>query len=338
MFSVVIPVFNNRDTLARAVCSVLAQQGPGLELIVVDDGSTDGSIDVLAGIADPRLRTLRQRNAGAGAARNAGIAAAAHEWVALLDADDFWLQGHLAELDTIRRAHPEAGLIGTASAAVTADAARVFVPHRRPDIRRIRYLAAVGRGERTFGANSAAVRREAWRAVDGFSRSQDGPDSEFWARMSLSWPVAVSSRVTSVYVRAAGSDSDRARTRRMGRPAARLADLSYALAMLMERYDRLEPPVRAEIDLYATRYLDFRLREAVAAADLATLRALRPLYPLPPPLEHRLLLGAARLPDPLARAAYGIGLRVKAAVRRLRSVRKGEAGAWVPVPSPSISR
>ena len=333
MFSVVIPLFNNRETIGRAVRSVLAQRGPGLELIVVDDGSADDSLAALAGVSDPRLRTIRQENGGAGAARDTGIAAAAHPWVALLDADDFWLDGHLEELDAIRRAHPDAGLIGTASAHAAPGAAEVFVADRPSDIREIRYLAAVGRGERTFGASSAAVRKEAWRAVGGFSRSQEGPDSEFWARLSLAWPVAVSSRVTAVYVRATGSDSDRARARKFGRPPQSLADLCFALEMLTERYGALPPQVQAEVDLFALRYLDFRLREAIASGDLLTLRALRRLYPAPPPLEHRLLLAAAHLPDRLALGTYRFGLAAKAAARRLARRELGPGG-WIPIPEP----
>ncbi|MFN3389269.1 MAG: glycosyltransferase family 2 protein [Allosphingosinicella sp.] len=334
MFSVVIPLFNNRTTIARAVRSVLAQRGPEFELIVVDDGSTDGGLEALSGFADSRLRTIRQDNAGAGAARDAGVAAAKHDWAAFLDADDFWLEGHLEELDAVRAACPEAGLIGTAAAAAAPGAAEVFVADGPSDIRLIRYLAAVGRGERTFGASSAAVRKAAWRAVGGFSRSLEGPDREFWARLSLAWPVAVSSRVTAVYVRAAGSDSDRARARKFGRPPQSLADLSYSVAMLTELYGALPPHVQAEVDLFAIRYLDYRLREAIASGDLATLRALRRLYPAPPPLEHRLLLAAARLPDRLALGVYRVGLAAKAAGRRLYGRRGAGRGRWIRIPEP----
>ena len=321
MFSVVIPVFNNRKTLARAVRSVLSQQGPGLELIVVDDGSSDGSLDALAAISDPRLRTLRQDNGGAGAARNAGIAAAVHEWVALLDADDLWLPGHLEELDAVRRAVPEAGLIGTACATAPPGAAEALVPRREGRIGPIRYFAAVGRGERPFGASSAAVRKEAWQAVGGFSTSRDGPDSEFWVRLAFAWPVATSTRVTAIYAMAVQSDSDRARRRRFGNPPASLAGLTPGVARALEHYPQADAALRRDIDLYVLRYLDFRLRQSIALGDLVTLRALRRLYPAPPPLEHRLLLALAALPDRLALAAYRAALAAKAAARRL-SVRR----------------
>jgi glycosyltransferase involved in cell wall biosynthesis len=331
MFSVVIPVFNGRRTLERTVFSVLRQQGPKLELIVVDDGSTDGSLDVLDSIYDPRLRTIRQANAGAGAARNAGIAAAEHEWVALLDADDIWLDGHLAELDAIRRTYPAAGLIGTVDARAPPGAARVFIPRRASRIRTVRYLAAVGRGEALFGASSAAVRKEAWRKAGGFSTSREGPDSEFWARLSLSEPVAVSSRVTAIYVRMVRSDSDQARARRFGKPPQGLADLSHSVRMLMDRYAGADSALRLDIDRYATRYLDYRLREAVVDGDLSSLRALRPLYPSRRPAGHRLVLAAARLPDRFARLASRLGVSAISLPGRVR--RMFEPGEWVALDS-----
>lgn len=95
--SVVLPTYNRAATLPRAIGSVLAQTFAELELIVVDDGSTDGSAGLVAGIADPRVHLLRPgNNRGAAAARNAGIAAARADWIAFQDSDDEWLPEKLA--------------------------------------------------------------------------------------------------------------------------------------------------------------------------------------------------------------------------------------------------
>jgi len=87
--SVVIPVYNGVRHLGDALASVLAQTRPAQEVIVVDDGSTDGSA-VLLRDRFPTVRCLRQDNAGAGAARNRGVAAATGDFLAFLDADDLW--------------------------------------------------------------------------------------------------------------------------------------------------------------------------------------------------------------------------------------------------------
>lgn len=93
--SVTIPVFNGARYLADAIESVRTQHGPTLEVLVVDDGSTDGSAEIVSRLADPRCRLLRQGRQGAAAARNAGVAEATGDLLAFLDADDCWLPGKL---------------------------------------------------------------------------------------------------------------------------------------------------------------------------------------------------------------------------------------------------
>lgn len=90
LVSVIIPVFNREKTIGRAVESVLAQTYRDIELIVVDDGSQDNTIDVLTHFGS-RLRLITQKNAGPSAARNTGIKASSGEIVAFLDSDDSWL-------------------------------------------------------------------------------------------------------------------------------------------------------------------------------------------------------------------------------------------------------
>jgi glycosyltransferase involved in cell wall biosynthesis len=109
LVSVVLPTFNREQTLARAVASVLNQSYRDLELIVVDDGSTDRTAEVMAGFDDPRLRYLRlEKNGGASRARNAGLRAAKGEFIAFQDSDDEWLVDKLArQLELARSAGPE---------------------------------------------------------------------------------------------------------------------------------------------------------------------------------------------------------------------------------------
>lgn len=92
--SAIIPVFNGSATLRQAIDSVLDQGSCGLELIVVDDGSTDSTPAIIESYG-PRVRQIRQANAGPAAARNAGVRSARGEYLAFLDADDRWLPGML---------------------------------------------------------------------------------------------------------------------------------------------------------------------------------------------------------------------------------------------------
>lgn len=99
-FSTVIPSFNRAALIAKTLDSVLAQDFADNEIIVVDDGSTDGTLDVLAGYAD-RIRVVRQPNAGPGAARNLGVSVATGTYVAFLDSDDLWFPWTLATYKTV---------------------------------------------------------------------------------------------------------------------------------------------------------------------------------------------------------------------------------------------
>jgi glycosyltransferase involved in cell wall biosynthesis len=109
--SVVLPTRNRAGLLRRAIDSVLAQTWRDFELIVVDDASSDDTPALLGALAEPRLRVIRREaNAGAAAARNAGIAVARGAYVAFIDDDDFWLVQKLdKQVDALRRAGPECG-------------------------------------------------------------------------------------------------------------------------------------------------------------------------------------------------------------------------------------
>jgi glycosyltransferase involved in cell wall biosynthesis len=93
----VIPTYNRGPLVERAIESALAQEHPPHEIVVVDDGSTDGTGERLARF-DDRVRYVSQENAGDAAARNRGVEEAATEWVAFLDSDDTWTEDHLARM------------------------------------------------------------------------------------------------------------------------------------------------------------------------------------------------------------------------------------------------
>ena len=95
-FSVVIPLYNRADIVGDTIRSVQAQDWQDFEIVVIDDGSRDDPASVIDAIGDPRVRYIRQDNAGGGAARNHGIKAARGRYIAFLDSDDLFLPGKLS--------------------------------------------------------------------------------------------------------------------------------------------------------------------------------------------------------------------------------------------------
>ncbi|MEO9591734.1 glycosyltransferase family 2 protein [Rhodopirellula bahusiensis] len=108
--SVVIPVFNNAAYIEQALQSVFDQNADRIEIIVVDDGSTDGTAEVLAKFSD-RIQLIRQSNSGSAAARNAGLRETTGDYVAFLDADDWFLPGKFSQQTEILDANPDLGAV-----------------------------------------------------------------------------------------------------------------------------------------------------------------------------------------------------------------------------------
>jgi len=110
LISVVIPVYNGEKTIAETIESVLNQSFSDFELIVINDGSQDSTLDILASIQDPRIKIFSYPNAGLSASRNRGISQASGEFIAFLDADDLWTPDKLEAQLTALQENPNAAV------------------------------------------------------------------------------------------------------------------------------------------------------------------------------------------------------------------------------------
>jgi glycosyltransferase involved in cell wall biosynthesis len=180
--SVVVPAHNAEATLRDALESVLVQQPPVQQIVVVDDGSSDSTADVAASV--PRVCVIRQARGGPSRARNRGLEVATSEWVAFLDADDRWCPGKIAAQFAVLARRPNAVIVaadwvrqGTPLSA-TGD-----LPFREFGTRDLLML-------NRFQTSTVMVRREEVCALGGFDPELDGAeDWDLWLRCSRAGPV-----------------------------------------------------------------------------------------------------------------------------------------------------
>lgn len=201
-FSVVIPAYNATSTIHPTISSVLSQTFRDFELIVVDDGSTDGTAECveLSAKGDPRVRLIRQENQGtAGAARNAGIECARGTLISFLDSDDLWLPGFLGEVEKVLRRHRSAGLaysdvwiLDEATGRIRRKSALKRHPASIPSNLSGRELLLTLLESNFIPACTATVRGDILRQVGVFDREVVGCDDlELWLRIAIAGYGAV---------------------------------------------------------------------------------------------------------------------------------------------------
>lgn len=195
--SVVVPAYNYGRYLGEAIDSVLAQTHRDFELIVVDDGSSDSTREIVAAYTDPRLRYVWQQNQGLSAARNTGIREARFDFVAFLDADDVWRPGHLAAaMAEFARRGPACALV--ASNSQRMDQHGVEMATRFPDWEGTQRIDVSDIVIRTrFMPSTAVVRRAAFDRCGGFDTGlRSSEDREMWMRIAAEYEVACRSEAT----------------------------------------------------------------------------------------------------------------------------------------------
>jgi len=169
--SVIIPAYNAERYLGEALDSVMAQTWRDIEVVVVDDGSTDGTQEIVRGYGPP-VRLLEQANAGPAAARNRGVREAEGELVAFLDSDDLWLPEKLALQVPLFDAEGRVALVYCKAERMTGDGTPIPTPaHPRPtgDV----FLALLGRNH--CPTSGVVVRRDVFLRFGGF------PEDMVWA-------------------------------------------------------------------------------------------------------------------------------------------------------------
>lgn len=189
--SVIVPVYNSRSTIARALESALCQTLSNIEIIVIDDGSTDILADAIAPYRD-RIKLIQQRNAGAAAARNRGAVDARANLLAFLDADDFWHPRKLQYQVEALRQHQEAVLCYTDVRHIKHDAESPTlddVPVLSADTHAIEDFDSIF-SRPYLGTPSVVMRRDTFTKHRGFREDlSSAEDVDLWLRSSYGQTV-----------------------------------------------------------------------------------------------------------------------------------------------------
>jgi len=215
MISVVIPLFNKAPHIGKAIESVLKQTIRPLEVIVVDDGSKDGGGEIAQGYASSGIRYFYQQNQGVSVARNRGVKLARGEFVAFLDADDWWLPRHIEVLQELINKCPRAKLFSTA-----------YYMQRDNTIYRPRssyedgwmgaveeFFADYAIGLSLVSSITACARRADLLAVGGFPVGvRRGEDIVCWIKLALNGEVAHAATPTAVYYQNSVNRSNQSKT------------------------------------------------------------------------------------------------------------------------------
>jgi len=196
--SVIIPCYNCSTYLAQAIDSALAQTYPVKEIVVVDDGSTDDSPAIMARYRE-RIRVVRQTNAGLPAARNAGIQASTGEWLAFLDADDWWHQDFLLKTaNMLKSSDAVLAYTGWHNIGAPPPFHEPFVPEdyesAKPS-KAARLIRSTG-----WPVHAALIRREALFEAGLFNTTlKSCEDFDLWLRIALTRRIARVPEVLAFY-------------------------------------------------------------------------------------------------------------------------------------------
>lgn len=214
-FSVIVPLYNKAPYVWKALESIYAQTYKDFECIVVDDGSTDGSLDVVRDfipndrmsranalnepltLNDNRFKIKSQANAGVAAARNNGIAKSRGEYVCFLDADDWWEPKMLEEMDKLIKEYPDAGIY--CSNYVYYKPGKTHVALNLPR-GYMNYPEAYLQGSMPVWTGAACLPRKVFDEMGGFPKGiKLGEDFLLWAKTALHYPVAFCEKPLAYY-------------------------------------------------------------------------------------------------------------------------------------------
>lgn len=199
--SVIIPLYNKADYVKRAIDSVLEQTYRCVEIIVVNDGSTDDPDKVLSSFNNSKITVLNQKNSGVSAARNAGLNASTSQYVAFLDADDYWMIDHLFTLNRLINESPTSGLYATQHIVKKYNSLNTekIKPQHEILVTTNDFISYYLNDLSIVTSSTCCVNRSVILKTGGFPLNVlRGEDGITWIKISLLTNVTLTNRVTAI--------------------------------------------------------------------------------------------------------------------------------------------
>lgn len=205
MISVVIPLYNKEQSIASTLQTVLKQTYQDFEIVIVNDGSTDHSVEEIAKVTNPRIRLIHQNNAGVSAARNRGIEEAKGEYIAFLDADDEWKSEYLRTQYELTQKYPECSVFAcnyefkNTQGKITPTIIRKL-PFKGEDGILSNYFEVASCSHPPICSISIMVKKNAIQSIGGFPIGiKSGEDLLTWARLAVNGKIAYAKQAYAVF-------------------------------------------------------------------------------------------------------------------------------------------
>lgn len=254
MISVIIPLYNKAASIGLTLRAVLEQTFQDFEVVVVDDGSTDGGADVVRAVDDARIRLVSQPNAGVSAARNRGVSESRGEFVAFLDADDLWRPTYLETQFALTRKYPDCDVFATnyefrdAEGRISPTILR-RLPFAGEDGILTNYFEVASCSHPPLWTSAVMVRRTALQAIGGFPVGiRSGEDLLTWARLAVENKIAYSIKQLAIFVSTASNTNT-------SKAQSRSGSEEFVLNELLSLYNKETRQVtKAQLKQYIIRW------------------------------------------------------------------------------------
>jgi len=199
--SVIIPVYNKEKYIQNTLESVLRQTFTDFEIIIIDDGSTDDSMDIATSFKHPAIRIFRQKNQGVSMARNKGASLAKGNILAFLDADDLWLPEHLETLKKLSNKYPEAGFFATAySIRYNHQLKKDFIGNFDKTYHLIPKFYQYSYEFPLFFTSNFAITKEVFLKTGGFKTGIHAEDTEYFLRLAYRNLLGYATKITMIHL------------------------------------------------------------------------------------------------------------------------------------------